>query len=386
MRPIRLTILSFAVALLAIPRPHLLSQTPTPSVLTGEIGHAKYLIARPAVPWNGRLLLHAHGYRNPEEPLIANLSVDRFAYATLLEEGWMVATTSYRRNGMILGDAVSDIDALREHIAASFGEPALVILEGESMGGAIVTLIAERGAGSYQGAIAIGAALEARETNGAGGVSLQPRIPMIFLTNQSELEGPRHYVTRATAESRNNREIIAPVLFQVSRSGHVNVNQAERLVALRSLMAWIEKGRDSLPQPQAPSVDGRSLYGSEVFFDATVVPPAQPSRVIFDSSGEGFATNVTEISLGHGNVFVEVQPSDFDKIGVKPGGYFQLKVGGNTFRVRYGRDFSSVPNGQWVMFPNADGFFWLARNHQNAARTAALSKGDTLHISRYPRQ
>ena len=386
MRPVRLPILSLIIALLAIPHLRLCSQTRTPPVLTGEIGRAKYLIARPIVRWNGHLLIHAHGYRNPDEPLIANLSVDRLAYATLLDEGWMLATTSYRRNGMILGDGASDIDALRDHIASSFGEPTMVILEGESMGGAIVTLIAERGIGAYQGAIAIGAALQAREDNGAGGVSLEPRIPMIFLTNQSELEGPRNYVTRASSEARNNREIVAPVLFRVLRSGHVNVNQAERLIALRALVAWIEKGRDALPRPQPQSVDGRSLFGSELYFDATVVPPLLPSRVIFDPSGEGFAATVTEVSLGHGNILVEAQPSDFEQIGIKPGSYFELKVGESDFRVRYGRDFSSVPVGHWVMFPNADGFFWLARNRQNAARTSGLSKGQTLHIARYPHQ
>jgi len=386
MRSIRLTLLSFGVALLALPLPGICSQSPTPSVLTGEIGQAKYLIARPRVPWNGGLLIHAHGYRNPDEPLIANLSIDRFAYATLLNEGWMLATTSYRRNGMILGDAVSDIDALREHIASQFGEPTSVILEGESMGGTIVTLIAERGSGSYQGAVAIDAALQAREDNGTGGVSLQPRVPMIFLTNQSEWEGPRNYVMRASNEARSNHEIVAPALFRISRSGHVNVNQAERLVALRALLAWIERGRDALPRPQPQSVDGLTVHGSDVFFDATVVPSAQPSRVTFDSNGEGFAATVTEVSLGHGNIFIEAQASDFEKIEVKPGGYFQVKVGEKTYRVRYGRDFSSVPIGQWVMFPNADGYFWLARNHQNAARTSGLSKGQTVHISRYPRQ
>lgn len=386
MRSIRLALLSFSIALLALPPQGLCSQSLTPSVQTGEIGQAKYLIARPRGPWNGRLLIHAHGYRNPDEPLIANLSTERLAYATLLNEGWMLATTSYRRNGMILTDAVGDIDALREHIATHFGEPTCVILEGESMGGTIVTLIAERGSGSYQGAVAIDAALQAREDNGTGGVSLQPRIPMIFLANQSEWEGPRNYVMRASNEARINHEIVAPALFRISRSGHVNVNQAERLVALHALVAWIEKGRDALPRPQPQSIDGLSVHGSDVFFDATVVPPVQPSRVTFDSNGEGFAATVTEVSLGHGNLFIEVQPSDFEKIGVKPGGYFKLKAGEKTYRVRYGRDFSSVPVGQWVMFPNADGYFWLARNHQNAARTSGLSKGQSVHISRYPRE
>ena len=63
------------------------------------------------------------------------------------------------------------------------------------MGGAIVTLIAEQFAGHYQGAVAVGAALQAHETEGS------PRLQSpaadsagVFLTNQSELDGPRKYV------------------------------------------------------------------------------------------------------------------------------------------------------------------------------------------------
>lgn len=359
------------------------ADSPLPPLLKGEIEQAPFTIARPAVPWNGCLLLHAHGYRSPTAPRIADVPTERAAYATLLGEGWVVATTAYRRNGLILGDAMQDLDALREHIAKEIGEPKLVILEGESMGGAIVTLLAERGTGSYQGAVAIGAALQVRENDGVGGVTLQPKIPVIFLTNRSELEGPKNYVRQAATEARQNPSLVAPVLFKVSRDGHVNVNQAERLVAIRALVSWIEHGRDSLPKPTAASEGGSIVYGSEQYFDATVTPPPQPSRVAFDADGSGFAATITEISATYGNAFVDAQVSDFEKAGIGPGSYFKLTAGKQTFRVRYGRGFDSVPRGQWVMFPNADGFFWLGRNYQNAAETAGLVTGGKVHLARY---
>ncbi|HRE84255.1 MAG TPA: hypothetical protein PLN52_24640, partial [Opitutaceae bacterium] len=59
-------------------------------------------------------------------------------------------------------------------------------------------------------------------------------------------------------------------------------------------------------------------------------------------------------------------------------------VGDARYRVRYGRDFSSVERGQWVLFPNADGFFWLARNYANAATTARLAVGTSVRLVRYP--
>lgn len=351
----------------------------------GEIQGAKFTLARPKGVWNGRLLLHAHGYRAEGSPLIADLPVTQKAYATLLKEGWMVATTSYRRNGVILIDAIADIDALRAHIAETYGEPKMVVLEGESMGGAIVTLLAEREIGVYAGAVAIGAALGVRETNGVGGVTLQPKIPVLFLTNQSEMEGPKGYVQRVTTEARLNQSIVAPVLFKVSRNGHVNVNQSERLATLRALTSWIENGRESLPKPTPVSAGGAgTVYGAVEFFDATVPALPQPSQVEFAADNRSLTATVSEVSAIYGNAFINLQPDDLARLGVPPGGFLQLEVGEQKFRIRYGRDFSSVERGQWVLFPNADGFFWLARNYANAAATAQLTVGASVRLIRYP--
>jgi len=356
-----------------------------PRVAEGEINGARTTIAYPPGTWNGRLLLHAHGYRAETAPLVADLPTTHLAYATLLSEGWMVAATSYRRNGIVLADAIADLDALRAHIVQTYGEPSMVILEGESMGGTIVALIAERGTDAYAGGIAIGASLDVREANGSGGVTLQPKIPLIFLTNQSELEGPKTYVQRVSQSTATVNGLVAPALFRVSRNGHVNVNQPERLIALRALIAWIENGRETLPKPAAPPAGEHGIvFGARDFFDATVVPAPQPSRVVFGPDETSFAATVTEISAIYGNAFIDVQPADLAKAGISPGSYFQLVSGERTFRVRYGRDFSSVDRGQWVVFPNADGFFWLARNSGNAAESAGLAIGSAVRILRYP--
>ena len=161
---------------------------------TGEIDGAKFAIARPA-HWNGSVLLLAHGFRDEKAPLVADFNPEHLACRTLLDEGWVVGTTSYRRNGMIIRDAIADLENLRAHIAATCGEPRQVILEGDSMGGAIVTLIAEQFADHYQGAVAVGAALQARDAGSPLAFNLQPQIPLVFLANQNELDGPRKYVT-----------------------------------------------------------------------------------------------------------------------------------------------------------------------------------------------
>src|SRR5205807_662306 len=124
----------------------------------------------------------------------------------------------------IIADAMADLDALRAHIAEKYGSPERVLLEGESMGGLIVTLLAERERSDlplYAGAVAIGAALQMKEPNSNLGLSLQPKIPLLFLTNQTELEGPKTYLN---AKAPPEQSTVRPVLFRVSRDGHVNVN------------------------------------------------------------------------------------------------------------------------------------------------------------------
>lgn len=372
MRRSFLSFLSVAALVAALAQP-LRASSPAPVTLeTGELQGAKFTLARPA-RWNGGLLIHAHGLRAEDRPLVADLFPEQLAYRTLLAEGWIVATTSYRRNGLIVADAIADLDALRDHVAAAYGSPRRVLLEGESMGGLVVTLIAEREPSQplrYDGAIAIGAALDLREPNTPLGLTLQPRVPLLFLTNQSEVEGPRNYVTADVPRLAT----VTPALFRVSRDGHVNVNQAERLLALRALNAWLDRGRGSLPSP-APGAP---------FFDATVAPEPQPSRVMRHADGRGFDARVLEVSAVYGNVFLDAQPADFAAVGIERMTWFQLTAGDRTFRVLHGRDFASVKRGEWVVFPNADGFTWLARNYADAAAAAQLEVGGTVTLRRFP--
>ena len=242
----------------------------------GSIEGAKFAIASPpaAVNWNRNILLIAHGYRPETAPLVADLVPSQFAYHTLLNEGWIIAKTSYRRNGIVVADAIRDLDNLRDHIVQTHGPPLHVIIKGDSMGGTIATLIAERGGDDYHGAIAIGAALDLRENDEASGVSTNPQLPLLFLSNRSEFDGPQSYVSTVLGSS--SAPITTPVSFHVDRDGHVNVNQAERLLAIRAMSRWIAEGRESLPSPPPAAP----------YIDAT--RPPQPS-----------ASQVTVLSLIH---------------------------------------------------------------------------------------
>ncbi len=163
------------------------------------------------------------------------------------------------------------------------------------------------------------------------------------------------------------------VLFRVSRDGHVNVNQRERLLALRALNTWIERGRSALPAP-APGA---------AFFDATVEPTPTRSQFTPHPDGRGFEALVTAISVAHGNLSINAQPADFLAAGIVRMSRFQLIAGGQTFRVMYGKDFNSVKRSEWVALVNAEGFFQLARSSADAAATAKLHVGDSISIRRY---
>jgi len=342
-------------------------------LVKGTLDGAHFTLARPDTTWNRGLLIIAHGFRPETAPLVADLFPDHAAYATLLDEGWMIAKTSYRRNGILLADGITDLHNLRDHIASTYGEPQRVLLEGESMGGTIVTLIAESGDARYSGAIAIGAALDIRETNGVAGVVIRPRWPLLFLTNRSEFSGPRAYVEQAATLAKTDTTVTPPALFRVDRDGHVNVNQAERLVAVRALNRWLSQGAASLPAHAA----------GDAYFDATQTPAPCPSAVAFDADDRGFTAHVIEVSAIYGNVWIDAQIADFQRMGLAPGARCQLSVGEQRYRVRYGSDFDSVERGQWVVFPNADGAFWLSRNFADAAGTAGLHVGDPLHLRRF---
>ena len=77
--------------------------------------------------------------------MVADLNPRERVYAWLLDEGWVVGMTSYGVEGLAIARGQADVLNLRDH-ALSKMEPddeKHVILEAESMGGAIATFLAE---------------------------------------------------------------------------------------------------------------------------------------------------------------------------------------------------------------------------------------------------
>ena len=280
----------------------------------------------------------------------------------------MIATTSYRRNGMIIADAIADLDALRAFIADTYAEPRRVILEGESMGGEIVTMMAERDAGPYQGALAFDATLYANEPNSGTGLSLQPRIPLLFVATYHEFKQANGYLTALLTRPP---PLVQPALFTISREGHTNINQPEHLAARRALIEWVEHGRQTLPGP----VDNRP------YFDATIPINPGPSVATMHPDNHGFDTWVAEVDAIYGNVLLQAQDADFDAAGIQSMTYFDFSANGKVYRTLYGRTYTDARRGEWVAFPDADGRTVLAKNGGDGAATAGFRVGDPVSLS-----
>ncbi len=319
---------------------------------------ALYTIAKPA-RWSGRVILLAHAQRATEHPLHASLQESRALLRGLLDRGWLVATTSYRRNGVILKDAIDDLAALRRQVAAAHGEPSRVYLLGEAMGGAIVTRMVESQPDDYAGAVAISPEFQLSEPEPTVGLTLQPRRPLLLLANDSELDGPRGYANTAS------RAPFPPALWRIARHGHANINSVEKLAALDAVARWVEEGRR--PEPNA---------------DATHAPGIGPSQIEFapdDSSGAG---RVTAILPGSGDLVVNFQPADLARLGVKPRTRFALVIGERVIRVFYRTSTAQMKREEWFGYPDADGWFALSVSRGNAAAVSGLRVGDTVVLRR----
>lgn len=123
---------------------------------------AVYRICMPTViPWNGDLVVYAHGYVSPTEPVgIAedwmtvpgtSMTIDQVANSM----GYAFATTSYSTNGLAVLEGIADLVDLVDIFTAEKGEPDKVYLIGGSEGGLITALAVERYPGVFDGGLAM---------------------------------------------------------------------------------------------------------------------------------------------------------------------------------------------------------------------------------------
>lgn len=129
-------------------------RTPTQTLSGTTNSGALYQIIVPK-PWNGQLLMYAHGYTDISAPVAIPNSVSELQiYDAFTSQGFAVAISSYARNGWAVKEGLQDIRDLQTVFSAQVGKPVRSYLVGVSMGGLITVDLAEN-AGKFDGALSI---------------------------------------------------------------------------------------------------------------------------------------------------------------------------------------------------------------------------------------
>lgn len=131
--------------------------TAVPGVLEvlGESGPGStYALLKPA-EWNGGLVVWAHGYVQPFQPVQLPAAEHLPAVRDhALEAGYGFAYASYSHNGYAIKDGAQRTHELRGLFADAFDAPELTYLIGISMGGLIVEMLSEKYPAQYDGTLA----------------------------------------------------------------------------------------------------------------------------------------------------------------------------------------------------------------------------------------
>jgi S-adenosylmethionine hydrolase len=179
-------------------------------------------------------------------------------------------------------------------------------------------------------------------------------FPILKVSNDGEARWSRLY-----AEQAKNAKYL-PVLWTVSRAGHVNINSAERLSALRAVIAWSESGE----RPENKTA---------------MIVMERASRAAF--IGRVAGGTVTRLRPLYGNIYTNLVVDDLHTLGIKLGDIFALTHGKQTVTATFANAYSDVPLGEWVAFIDPESYVQISRNYENATMTLGVEVGDTLLIS-----
>lgn len=121
-------------------------------VVNGTFGPgAFYRLVRPT-NWNGTLLVYAHGYVSPDQPVAIPPDAEQ-VIALLTPQGVAVAVSSFSENGWVVKDGTQRTHQLLGIFTSQFGKPGRVYAAGASMGGLIAIRLIETYPGEFAGVL-----------------------------------------------------------------------------------------------------------------------------------------------------------------------------------------------------------------------------------------
>jgi alpha-beta hydrolase superfamily lysophospholipase len=117
----------------------------------GRLGGSVYEIEVPD-NWNGRLVLHMHGYGEfAASTGVSPPGIRRY----LIGHGYAWGASSFSGTSLIPGRAADETAAVWDLFARRYGRPARTYVTGQSMGGAATNVAAERYGNRFDGALAL---------------------------------------------------------------------------------------------------------------------------------------------------------------------------------------------------------------------------------------
>jgi pimeloyl-ACP methyl ester carboxylesterase len=109
--------------------------------------------------FNGTLIIYAHGYVKPQEPLALPEEFGEADVRELIEQllnlGFGVATSSYHKNGYAIEQAEADLNDLVAHVESIEPDVDAVYVIGGSEGALIATMLVEKYPETYVGGLAL---------------------------------------------------------------------------------------------------------------------------------------------------------------------------------------------------------------------------------------
>ncbi|WP_460478850.1 alpha/beta hydrolase family protein [Comamonas humi] len=107
---------------------------------------AFYWMALPAgwKPADGVLVMHTHGGPELGKPGSARTRADLDRWSIMVRAGYAWAGSTYRRGGYGVTMAAEDTERLRQLFVQKFGQPRRTVLHGQSYGGGVASIAAER--------------------------------------------------------------------------------------------------------------------------------------------------------------------------------------------------------------------------------------------------
>lgn len=321
-----------------------------------ELKGSNISILAPA-EWNGKLLVIAHGLRIEGSGKSSHISIDGFI-SDLLKDNWMIAKTSYRRNGMIVRDAIEDIEYLTAYIQSNYGKYTEKYLYGRSMGGMVGINLAEGPNSGYKGILALGAGMRCYDADNPLKLTYAPHIPIFFLSNKTEVKHHIEYIKDVSDEA------VKPVLWKIDRPGHCNANELELKETFAALQNWV--------------AGEKPINNRTVLYD-------MKNEVISDAR---FEADKLYITMGKptSSFTLNLKQQDLEKLGIEYKTHFRLSYKGREYHVFWGDTYGDVQYACWVSFFQANGRFRVARNYANAATMLNYTPGDEVEISKIEKQ